>query len=672
MTLRRYDENPFDLVKASDFSATEILEYWVDMAADRGGLVDILKPKLLMPMLLLGGKGSGKTHLMRYCSAPVQSARYEGNLCQAISKEGYLGIYVPAEGLNSQKFAGKGQDDELWLAVFSMYFELWLVTSLLSVVQQCTKLSELGELDEGKLIDGIAALFDKDVKNEFVDLSSLIDYLTIVRKNIDYAANNVAITRKRPEIEIIFSSGRLVYGIPKVIASVCPFFSETVFVYLVDEAENFTNLQQRFLNSLVRYRTGNSTIKIGARLYGVRTYDTLGSGEPIKRGSEYERVELDNFLRANKPDYEIFIRKLVSKRLQQAGLPAATGSGEELAACFEELDTAHFFQQPLLNILREREKKGAERPYFKRLRGYLKQFVDPSEKHSDAIIDGLRSNKNPLLEKINTLLLYRDWERDPVKLLDASKKIQLQCASFLTGDSHGASYADVVKHFDSDMLAQFYRDCGVNIPYCGLGTLVHLSQGIPRNLLGILKQIYRRSLFAGERPFAGGKISVASQSSGVLDSAAWFWEDAQPDSFGPEVRQSIEALALLFRTIRFSDRPAECDLCTFSVDEEKLSENSRNVLRTCENWSYLIRIPGGAKNKNSKEVDEKYQFGPMLAPRWGISVHRRGNLELKPELAEAIFDIEKRQKLPDFFRERVGSMFIENVTATKSAQKSLF
>ncbi|OMP69129.1 ORC-CDC6 family AAA ATPase, partial [Agrobacterium tumefaciens] len=57
----RLDENPFDLVKASDFSAAEILDYWVDIADDHGGLVNFLQPRLLMPMILVGGKGSGKT-----------------------------------------------------------------------------------------------------------------------------------------------------------------------------------------------------------------------------------------------------------------------------------------------------------------------------------------------------------------------------------------------------------------------------------------------------------------------------------------------------------------------------------------------------------------------------------------------------------------------------------
>src|SRR5438552_14342014 len=125
-------QNPFDLLRASDYSNAEVLEHWVDISADQGGLLEILKPRLVMPMLLLGRKGSGKPHLMRYCSAPVQAARYGGDLAKAVTAEQYLGIYVRAEGMNLQKFSGKGQDEDTWLAIFGMYFEFWLASNLLS------------------------------------------------------------------------------------------------------------------------------------------------------------------------------------------------------------------------------------------------------------------------------------------------------------------------------------------------------------------------------------------------------------------------------------------------------------------------------------------------------------------------------------------------------------
>lgn len=66
--------------------------------------------------------------------------------------------------------------------------------------------------------------------------------------------------------------------------------------------------------------------------------------------------------------------------------------------------------------------------------------------------------------------------------------------------------------------------------------------------------------FAGEFPFDGGVISISSQTDGVKDSANWFWDDAQPDSNGATVRESVDSLATLFREVRYSEKPSECDL----------------------------------------------------------------------------------------------------------------
>jgi len=666
----RLDENPFDLVKASDFSAAEILDYWVDISNNDGGLVELLQPKLRTPMLIVGGKGSGKTHLMRYCSAPVQAARAGGSLAAAVANEGYFGIYVPAEGLNSHKFAGKGQSSELWLAIFNMYFELWLATSLLTAVKESLIGLEPVQYDEASFVAGVADAFDVDVSKEFDAIDTLIAFLTTLRKRIDYAANNVAITGQMERIEIPFSPGRLVFGLPNLLAKTCSAFSNTIFIYLIDEAENFTSDQQQFLNTLIRYRVGNATFRIGARLYGVRTFQTLGSGEPIKLGSEFIQLELDGFLRNHESEYLSFASKLVLRRLQQAGSVIAAGENAKLGDFFEEVDKTNNYQKPLLKILDARDKGGKERPYFKKLKRQLGEHFDQPAEWSDQILNLLKLADHPLLEKLNIFLLYREWSESAAATLGAAKQINEMAVAYLSGGSQKSSkYADVLAHFASDLVAQLYRECGLNVPYCGLDEIIHLSQGIPRNLLGIMKQIYRRSLFNGEKPFAGGKISAESQSLGVLDSAAWFWEDAQPDTFGVEARESVESLAVLFRTIRYSDKPAECDLCTFAVDEEKLTRSARDVLQAAENWSYLIKVPLGHKGKTQRVLESKYQLGPMLAPRWGLSIHRRGTLALQPDLANALLDHSRKDDMRALFLKRVSGMFVNSGANEK--QKSL-
>lgn len=611
-----------------------------------------------MPMLLLGSKGSGKTHLMRYCSAPVQAALHENSLSKAVESGGYLGVYIRTEGLNIHKFSDKGQDVESWSSVFGMYFELWLVSNLLQ-----TSTALFPEDDRNfdlAFSKRVSSLFDVDVGNQFSSVSSFVDYISGVQKHIDYVVNNAALTRSLADLSITFSLGRLAFGVPQILSDLIPALQSTLFVYLIDEAENFTEWQQRLVNMLIRYRRGNTTLKLGARLYGIKTYETLGSGEPIKRDAEYERVELDGFLREHDEQFSTFCHELITKRLQLNNLPAIRSEAPNLRELFQELNSENYYQDATLDILRTWDKADRERPYFSKFRKELQESFSLSMDELNAIIDRLKVPDFPLIEKALLLLFYRDWpkSRDQVAKIaaDVSEEAKKLAADRPKSESRALK---LLKHFDSDLLAQLFRDCQRRSPYAGLDTLIHLSQGAPRNLLAVLKHIYRRSSFAGERPFAGGVISVDSQSQGVMDSAAWFWEDAQPESFGTEVRDGIEALAVLFRTIRYSERPSECDLCTFSATTSDLSDQSNRVINTAENWSYLIRIKVDAKNRNSQLVDPKYQLAPMLAPKWGLSPHRRGSIELKADLANALFDYKAGDGLLKAFTRRVSDMRFE-------------
>ena len=77
----------------ADFTDVQIDSYWVDFAAE-GGFQEAIQPRLDMPMLILGGKGSGKTHIMRYLSFPLQRIRHSADVVSGIAAEGYLGVYM--------------------------------------------------------------------------------------------------------------------------------------------------------------------------------------------------------------------------------------------------------------------------------------------------------------------------------------------------------------------------------------------------------------------------------------------------------------------------------------------------------------------------------------------------------------------------------------------------
>ena len=626
--------NPFDLTKASDYTDAQVNDYWVDVRDVEKSLVAFIKPKSLVPMFLLGGKGSGKTHLLRYCSSAVQELRH-ASLREAIQAEGYIGTYASADGLNVHRFTGKGQSEETWLPVFAYSFELWLAISLLVAVKPAIADEELTSLEWNKsLIDGVVSLFQFQPASKPTDFDSLLKHLSELRAKVDIVVNNSAITRNLSGINILFSPGDLFFGIPRLLADQCSAFHTAMFVYLIDEIENLSEQQQRFLNTLVRYRKGNVTLRIGARLYGQKTEATLGSGEPIRRENEYEKLMLDAHLREDERQYEELIAQLVLRRLQASHMGKDI-TVESLPEFFSEVSAEKFHQSTALGIVVARDGQGIERPHVSRFREAFNSVVKDRKLASD-VVETLRFVDQPLLEKVNFLAFCKRVSRDQ-NLLALAQKVKGEALALVeSGAAAAPKYYDLYSHFSSDLLAQLYRDYGRKPVYAGFKTLVQSSQGVPRNLLSLLKHIHRRSMFAGEAPFVSGRISVNAQVQGINDASEWFWEDAQPDEHGSLVRNAVEHLATLARTIRYSDNPSECDLCCFLVNPEDLDERASRALKMAENWSFLLRIKGVSGAKNDDRVLLKYQINPMLASRWGVSESRRGSLELKKPLADTL------------------------------------
>lgn len=651
--------NPFNVTKADDFSDPQIAAYFVDMPG--GGSLNIANPASTTSMLIRGGKGSGKTHIMRYCSYGLQKIRGGADFAKKIRTEGYLGIYFRCGGLNAYRFSDKGQEPEVWSAIFAYYIELWLAQLVLRTTADFCGAAGLPPEQERAATEGCRELLDDAGIGTSETLSQLADSLHSVQRQLDIEINNVAMTRVLTA-RIGATPGRLVFGIPQVLTKTIDTCRELLFVYLIDEYENLKEEQQRYVNTLVREKERPTTFKIGGRIYGFRTLKTYSADEEIKEGSEYEVLPLDHSLRENK-NYPRFVRLLCARRLIEGGYAPAGSSPDSLLSVLDES-----FERPAPSDLCEAETAfvqkytGLERPYFQKLVERLKTGVKlklAPGLRSDADVEQVASSlfrpEYPILEKINVLRLYQLWRKSP-DLAETAGEIAFQCREFLSGQS-ADEYAATVSHFKLDMLAQLLRECNQKQRYLGMDTFITMSEGLPRNLLTILKLVFKWATFNGEGPFGTASISVGSQQAGVKQAAEWFFNDARmPGDEGQAIRDGIGRLARLFREVRYSDKPSECSLCSFSADLSSCSIKARRMIGFAENWSLLIKVAGGQRDRNSLRVDEKYQLNAMLSPLWDLPVARRGTLPLSPREVNAIFDTDSGVEFESVIEERISRM----------------
>ena len=671
----RFD-NPFSATRAADFTDKQIYAYWVDLSKD-GKLWEMINPRLELPMVILGSKGSGKTHVMRYLSFALQRLRHTDSVLDGIRTEGYVGIYMRCSGLNSARFCRKGQSDEIWADVFAYYMELWLGQMVVDACYEALKGMQVIVDQGGSIATAVKDLFDTPA-NPFPDsVAELGNHLRSLQKDLDVVINNCAIDGTL-DIRIRASSGKLVFGIPQVLAAHIPELRDTVFVYLIDEFENLTEQQQKLINTLIREKQTPCSFKIGARLYGQRTQSTFCADEEIKEGSEYEKLPLDVRFRNKEGRYRTFARRLVIKRLTTRRMLSNPPESDDEMKRF--LESA--FGKAKGDIVAEEEMQfviakyaSQERPYFKTLRqaleGGREGNVAPSissRENINTVIKNLSCGEFPLLEKLNCFILYQDWNSKR-NLLESSMAIQRDCQSHVSTRAAGTQYHDKLLHWRADLLAQLRRECDRKQQYVGFDTFVELSWGNPRHLLILLKHVLSWAAFKGEKPFGDEPISVAAQIEGVKEAADWFFRDARsPGKDGKFVQDAIGRLGTLFRSIRYSNKPSECSLSTFSYEPAAVTDETRRLIELAEKWSLLVYV-GGQRDRNSERIDMKFQINRMLTPRWDISSSRRGALAISGEDLNAVFDPTFKPEFEDRLKIRVGRMTAPFFAASSTRHK---
>ncbi|WP_369013375.1 ORC-CDC6 family AAA ATPase [Flavobacterium anhuiense] len=654
----RTQNNPFNITKAVDYSDEELNKFWVDFPMDTG-FSGIIKPTSDMPMIIVGGKGSGKTHIMKHFSFSSQTLRWKDDIIAGLKKDGYLGTYLRCSGLNGFKFKNNGEKDpENWQIIFSYYLELWLSQLLLKNIIKILEDRDLVISNEHTIALEILDLLDTtDVSQNVKSFNHLVKYFNDLQKDIDYAINNKAFTGKKvsESVEILASPGSLIFGIPEILNKEIQEFHDIKFLYLLDEYENFTKSQQKYFNTLIRERRNPVCFKIGARRYGIRTYETLSAGEEIKAGSEFEFFDIDSIFRDNKVGYKKFINDICSKRLELAGIKIGEN---EIGSYFETFNIDEF----LIKI--QTGTKGHLENLGRKLNGVKYRTIKLR------VIENLKFEDDALLERINVMLFYREWKKGSDLLL-ASENIAIACSKYSLHKVENEHFR-ILQKFKYDILDALARENGEKIRTAiGFDNIIKISNGIPRHVLIIMKHIFKWNEYYELTTFKSikSKISAESQLNAIRDTAKWFIEDARiPGDEGSIAKDSIERLCDYLRELRFSDIPPECSICTFSIKSKFVPSEISKIINFLEQYSYIIEV-AERRDKNSNSRHSTYQLNGLLAVEWELSISRRGIVDLNSKEMKSIFSPDTENEFKTMLHAEINKY---NAPFTDSTSPTLF
>lgn len=677
--------NPFEITKAVDFTDDEIESTFVDYP--EGGFRSFAAPSSAMAKFLVGGKGGGRTHLMRFYSYALRK-RSAGPVIPRLRKDGYLGIYFRCSGLNASRFGGKGIASEAWSAVFSFYMDVWLTEQLVDVLIDVNDIDKCWSRDSQAVFarNVLAQLsynreFISGSANELEDLRKLRDILAGLRKDMDRSINNAAI-RARLDIEIGSNPGRLVFAASLSAHDDLPGLDGLHFTYLIDEFENLSRDQQMYVNTLIREKDLPTSFLIGSRRWGVRTHQTLSAGEENKRGSEFEWVELENNYRHTGNSYSEFCVQLALKRLKQAG-HGGFQSEADLQAVLPSLewdgsDVEHAHADRLGDLAALALLKNTDPRLRKHLLRLQQAVANATKmpKMGDQVVELISRPGSPMSEKLAIHRFYQSWSAHGSPTLGMAAEAAEEADSIRNGSSSAKSN-NYLGLWRGDLLAQIYMDSDKRAPYLGVGRFIEMSGYLPRSFLMTMKYVTQAALVRGQSPYeVRDAVSPAAQMAGVLEASQWFLRDSRPtEGLGGECERAIRRLATLFNRVRYSDKPVEVSCIAISTDFFGLSQRVISIVDTCVSHSLLIEVAGGRSARNEGSTWHKYQLHPMLSPGYALPTTRRGELTLNPNEMRAIFDPEVSDR--DYaitFRPKLRSMmapFTDGATIDP-AQAGLF
>lgn len=627
------ESNPFAPIRAADFTDEQINELWVELGGN--WLTAVLEPRSIVSKYILGSKGSGKTHLLRYHSYPAARLRSpEKSGVSLVNDAGCLVVFLRTTNMDAGRFELDGAPEPALQQLFSVHLELKLAELVIGALSDIRETTAPAAFDDVAFLRQLSPSILDTSFEHLKDLNEFRSWTGTWLRKLDTATNDAAFTGNF-NLQLPFSVGGLALPLGAALRAWNNSFSQTNLIYILDEIENLSEKQQQVVNTLVRYAEGRVAFRLTGRLYARKTLATIAGGEENREGSEFTVIRLDEILRRLK-NYSDFATRFIAKRI---GVIAPHGGRRTSAAGF---DPRSNFEEVDVDKFAARHAQVAAESRFARLFRAALSASTILRGNEDALVGTLTLDVPPIFQRLNVLLFCKRFgaKKGAVEL---ASEIRRDCGQFLTSQlPPKAAYRTAVGHWKLDVFAQLCRESrrrDAGVPYAGFGTFVAMSSHNPRNLLVLMGKVFEIAAFRDGEAANARKFSVDVQTTAAIEAARFCFEgDSNYGRRSDQAREAVSRLAELLRTARYSLNIPEVSPLAISFDSNDLNAESRATLESAYNYSLLFEVDRGRPDRNTQRLRQKVQLSPMLSPRWGLPIGRRGDISINAAMLNAIFD----------------------------------
>jgi hypothetical protein len=255
------------------------------------------------PCVLIGGRGTGKTTVLRCLSYEGQFA-LSGLQSQSIPSWNYYGMYYRVNTNHVTAFTGDELEHDRWIKLFAHYFNLHLCGLVFKFLNWYSinsaapvELSESACLKIGRTLHLPGATTIRQVE-EHVE-NSRIEFEAYI--------NNVADDDK-PKLSMQTAP---VDALMEALLDLDQFRGKNFF-FLLDEYENFLDYQQQVVNTYIKHSGQLYSFKIGVKELGWRRRATLQENEQLISPADYVRINISESLKGEK--FRRFAKSVCNER----------------------------------------------------------------------------------------------------------------------------------------------------------------------------------------------------------------------------------------------------------------------------------------------------------------------------------------------------------------------
>ncbi len=622
-------ENPFKSTNADTMSYQQIVDSWSEPFFMRRKVIsEDFYLRTPMSMIITGARGTGKTMMFKYYSFQAQALLAEKRgikILDHFREAKSVSMYLKFDPYILQSF----QENDTGKSLFTHFFELVVCESYVELVELLHKKNEISDSKYQYIKNEILALLGIDIKDK--EMSRVVE--NKIDEVYDYI-NNIKMEEGEFHTGKIYQFRKLSYKIKELLCNEIEELKSVLFLWVIDEGENFLESEQKTLNSFIKTLNARMNreifLRLGTRRPQLTTYETIAKEEFLTIGRDYETKDINYYTidSDGREEYKNWLTEIAKKRLE----------------------SNEIFNKKGLNKIQE--FLGAKEDQCKEAYSWAANRKEHFEwclkgQYSDELYEALKVENNPLKEMMNIYWYKKNYPIEIIQMVSRQPDSAISAKEKELVRKYKESLADNKMAFLYLLAAKYKKQK----QYYSFNTYSYLSVGNICNFIKLCREAFDNAYFENKKDLFNGKISIKAQHTAAISVA---YDEIEKIKYIPKLGNQLYALVINLGNL-FSEYHSDVDMKNIEVNQFSViykSEEVDKIINVALTWGVFLKKNELQTLDSTGNKGTIYTLNKMYCPLFGISYRSKGRYR-------EILDEKTFLKLLEIQRKKVSSIIAD-------------